>query len=213
MFPEICNDGVALASACGGKPAADRVVQPGGSRIRGGKAADHQRKEGAVASAVEQAGGTSGEVPADGAGLFRRKLVVKIFPESIDDIWTFHSRPPMVQFPPGGRLTAAALRPGEQGTSPGGSSAMTPRVRNIILLVVMAFVAFLLWSTLSSQQVECSVTVEFQGQQGSGRASGASEEAAAREAQTAACGPLTGSMNDRITCDRVRPVSRRCRTL
>lgn len=90
---------------------------------------------------------------------------------------------------------------------------MTPRTRNITLLVVLAFVAFLLWSTLSSQQVECSVAVEFQGRQGSGTASGASEEAAAREAQTAACGPLAGSMNDRIACDRIPPVSRHCRTL
>jgi len=38
-------------------------------------------------------------------------------------------------------------------------------------------------------------------------------EDAIREAQTTACGPLTGSMDDRIACSKVQPVSRQCRTL
>jgi hypothetical protein len=37
---------------------------------------------------------------------------------------------------------------------------MTPRSRTITLAIVVAFVAFLVWSTLSSQRVECEVTVE-----------------------------------------------------
>ena len=36
---------------------------------------------------------------------------------------------------------------------------MTTHARNITLLVVLAFAAFLLWSTLSSQRVECSVAL------------------------------------------------------
>jgi len=90
---------------------------------------------------------------------------------------------------------------------------MTARARTIALLVLVGFVAFLLWSTLSSQRAECAVAVEFNGRSGSGTASGASEADAVREAQTAACGPITGSMNDRIACSKVRPVSRQCRTL
>jgi hypothetical protein len=90
---------------------------------------------------------------------------------------------------------------------------MTARTRTVTLLVVVGFVAFLLWSTLSSQRVECSISVEFQGRRGSATASGASEENASREAQTAACGPLTSSMNDAIACSRAQPVSRHCRTL
>jgi len=90
---------------------------------------------------------------------------------------------------------------------------MTARARNIALLLVLGFIALLLWSTLASQRVECSVGVEFEGRQGSGRASGASEADALREAQTAACGPITGSMNDRVACARLQPVSRHCRTL
>jgi hypothetical protein len=90
---------------------------------------------------------------------------------------------------------------------------MTSRGRIIALLVVVGFVAFLLWTTLSAQRAECSVAVEFQGQSGQATASAGSEADAIREAQTAACGPITGSMNDRIACAKVQPVSRRCRTL
>ena len=90
---------------------------------------------------------------------------------------------------------------------------MTTRARTVTLLVIAGFVAFLLWSTLASQRAECSVSVEFQGRTGTATASGASEEDAIREAQTTACGPLTNSMDDRIACSRVQPVSRRCRRL
>ena len=78
---------------------------------------------------------------------------------------------------------------------------MSPRARNVTLLVLMGFVAFLLWSTLSSQRVECAVAVEFQGQPGSATASGASEEDAAREAQTAACGPISPCKHDSVAAD------------
>ena len=90
---------------------------------------------------------------------------------------------------------------------------MTARARAVTLLVIVGFVAFLLWSTLASQHVQCSVAVEFQGRQGIATASGASEEDAIREAQTAACGPLTASMNERIACGRIPPASRHCKTI
>jgi hypothetical protein len=85
--------------------------------------------------------------------------------------------------------------------------------RLLPLLIVLAFGAFLLWSTLASQHVECRVTVAFGGVRGTGTASAASEADAAREAQTAACGPLTQGMNDRIACNRIPPLSRHCRSL
>ena len=90
---------------------------------------------------------------------------------------------------------------------------MTKRGRMVTLLVVVLFGAFLLWSTLSSQHVECTVVVAFAKDQGSGTASAASRDDAIREAQTVACGPLSQGMNDRIACSRVPPVSTRCRTL
>ena len=90
---------------------------------------------------------------------------------------------------------------------------MSNRGKLVALITVLAFAALLLWSTLSSQHVQCTVAVEFAGRQGEGSASAASEPDAVREAQTAACGPLTGSMDERIACSRVSPVRRQCRTL
>jgi hypothetical protein len=90
---------------------------------------------------------------------------------------------------------------------------MTGPRRLLALVVLLAFGVFLWWSTLSSQHVECSVDVVYAGARGSGTASASSEPEALREAQTVACGPLTGSMNDRIACGRIPPVSRHCRSL
>jgi hypothetical protein len=85
--------------------------------------------------------------------------------------------------------------------------------RLLTVLLVLLFGAFLLWSTLSSQHVECTVEVAFAGTSGRGTASAASQVDALREAQTAACGPLAQGMNDRIACSRVPPASTRCRNL
>lgn len=90
---------------------------------------------------------------------------------------------------------------------------MNARGKLLTLLVVLAFTGFLLWSTLASQRAECTVTVAFGNARASGSASAGSEADAMREAQTAACGPLTRGMNDRIACGRTPPLSRRCRNL
>ena len=83
----------------------------------------------------------------------------------------------------------------------------------VILLVFAVFAAFLLYNTLSSQRVECSVVVEFQGQRNSAVASGATAEAAEREARTAACGPMARGMNESIACSKSPPVQKQCRPL
>ena len=90
---------------------------------------------------------------------------------------------------------------------------MTIRGRLVTLLLVLAFAALLLWSTLASQHVECTVTISYRGTEGTGTASAASQSDALREAQTAACGPIAQGMDDRIACGRVAPVARKCRTL
>jgi hypothetical protein len=90
---------------------------------------------------------------------------------------------------------------------------MTRRGKLVALVLVLAFAAFLLWSTLASQHAECTVVVAFRGARGSGTASAAAEADAATEAQTAACGPLAQGMNDRIACSRTPPLTRRCRSL
>jgi hypothetical protein len=90
---------------------------------------------------------------------------------------------------------------------------MTNRGKLFTVMALLAFAAMLLWSTLSSQRVECTVAVAYAGAEGEGSASAASEVEAAREAQTAACGPLTKSMDERIACNRIPPARRQCRSL
>lgn len=90
---------------------------------------------------------------------------------------------------------------------------MTSRAKGLTLAVLLGFVAFLLWSTLASQHVECTVAVDFRGRNGSATTSASSEANAVREAMTAACGPITGSMDETIACANSTPVSRRCHPL
>ena len=90
---------------------------------------------------------------------------------------------------------------------------MRRRRKLLSLFALLAFAAFLLWSTLSSQRVECSVTVAFAGGRNSATASARSEADASREAVTTACGPLASGMDASIACSRIPPVTQHCRTL
>ena len=90
---------------------------------------------------------------------------------------------------------------------------MTSRARAITLLVVIGFVAFLLWSTLSSQRTECTVTVDFRGRTRTATASAASESEAITQAQNVACGPITSGMDESIACSNTSPVERECRPI
>ena len=90
---------------------------------------------------------------------------------------------------------------------------MTRPGKLLTLLVVLVFAGFLLWSTLASQRVECTVTVAFANAQNTATASASSEADATREAQTTACGPLAQGMNESIACGRIPPISRQCRSL
>jgi len=83
--------------------------------------------------------------------------------------------------------------------------------KGLILLVVLGFVAFLLWTTLSAQKVECQICVEFGGGRNCATATASDEEGAARSAQTTACGVLAKGMSATIACSNTPPVSRRCR--
>jgi hypothetical protein len=83
----------------------------------------------------------------------------------------------------------------------------------ITLLAAVAFGAMLLYSTLTSQRVECTVTVDFNGRTNTATASGANESEATKQAQTTACGPVANGMNETIACGNVAPVKKACRTL
>jgi hypothetical protein len=90
---------------------------------------------------------------------------------------------------------------------------MTSRARLVTAAIVVAFLGFLLYATLEVQRTECTVTVEFQGDRRTATASGATEESATEQAQTAACGPLVRGMDESIACSRRPPVARQCRPL
>jgi hypothetical protein len=82
----------------------------------------------------------------------------------------------------------------------------------IALVVVAVFGAFLLWSTLSAQRVECEACVEFSGQRNCALASGPTEKEALQTAQMTACGPVTQGMNESIACQNRPAVAQRCKT-
>ena len=82
----------------------------------------------------------------------------------------------------------------------------------ITLIAAVGFGALLLYSTLSSQNVECTVTIEYNGLRNTATASGASEGEALQQAQTTACGPIISGMNESIACGRAIPAVKSCRT-
>jgi hypothetical protein len=79
-------------------------------------------------------------------------------------------------------------------------------------VIVLAFVAYIVWSTFASQAAECRVCVAFRGGQNCATASAATKKDASRNAQTTACGPLAPGMNDAIACSNAVPISAECKT-
>jgi hypothetical protein len=152
-------------------------------------------------------------------GLFRPELLIQIFPEADQDFLTFHAAFLFATsllaraWEKNSRTTHLVPLGPDTGCPTPMGGRMTAQGKYLSLLALLAFAAFLLWSTLSSQRVECSVTVAFGGSQNSATASAASEPDATREAQTAACGPLATGMNESIACSRIPPISRHCRSL
>jgi hypothetical protein len=83
----------------------------------------------------------------------------------------------------------------------------------ITIVVALGFGAMLLYSTLNSQNVECTVTIEYNGRRNTATASGASESDALQQAQSTACGPIIAGMNESIACGKAIPVAKSCRPL
>jgi hypothetical protein len=81
----------------------------------------------------------------------------------------------------------------------------------VAALVVVALIAFLVWSTLGSQRVECRACVEYGGQRNCASASAPTREEAARSAQATACGPVARGMNESIACANRPPAELVCR--
>ena len=86
---------------------------------------------------------------------------------------------------------------------------MKPRTL-LTLAVIIIFAAFLTYTTLSAQKVTCTVCVVYNGRSNCSTASHDTEMEAAQSAQSTACGPLTGGVNDAIACGHRQPVSQTC---
>lgn len=81
----------------------------------------------------------------------------------------------------------------------------------ITMLLAAAFAAFLLYSTLAAQHVECSACVTFNGQTNCATASAESEQDALRQAVSTACGTITQGMDESIRCAGLPPQRPQCR--
>ena len=81
----------------------------------------------------------------------------------------------------------------------------------LTMAVILMFIAFLAYSTMSAQKVTCNVCVEFKGRSNCAPASANDEIEATRSAQNTACGPVTSGMNETIACGNKAPVSQSCK--
>jgi hypothetical protein len=89
---------------------------------------------------------------------------------------------------------------------------MSPRT--IAAAVIgLGFVGVLAYGTLGSQNIECRVTVVFDGQRQSATASAENEKDAEHQAVIAACGPIAPGMDNAIRCGNTPPVEKDCRPL
>jgi len=89
---------------------------------------------------------------------------------------------------------------------------MAPRGKYFTIAILLAFVAFLAWTTLSAQKATCDVCMDYHGRRNCASASASSEEEALTSARNTACGPLAFGMNESIECGNTPPATRQCRT-
>lgn len=82
----------------------------------------------------------------------------------------------------------------------------------ITIVVILAFVILLAWSTLSAQRVECEVCVTHRGLRNCATASAENQGDAIQAAKNTACGTISAGMDDRIACGRAQPEVLRCQT-
>ncbi|MGE0438900.1 MAG: hypothetical protein AB7L66_00160 [Gemmatimonadales bacterium] len=80
----------------------------------------------------------------------------------------------------------------------------------VFWIIAAGFVAFLAYTSVKSQGVECEVCMTFAGGERCAKASGPSKEDATQTAQTTACGPLASGMDQTIACSRAVPKSVTC---
>lgn len=80
----------------------------------------------------------------------------------------------------------------------------------VFWIIAAAFVAFLAYTSVRTQNVTCEVCMTFAGGERCAKASGPNRADATQTAQTTACGPLASGMDQSIACSRTPPKSASC---
>jgi hypothetical protein len=78
------------------------------------------------------------------------------------------------------------------------------------VLLVLVFLAALVFATLRETAVACEVCVEFGGQDACRRSSAADREQALQMAQSTACAVLSAGVTQGLQCQRTPPRSAKC---
>ena len=84
---------------------------------------------------------------------------------------------------------------------------MNKKYRWILPVIFVAFVAYIVYSTMSGGQVRCRVCMEFQGATACRTASGTTEQDALNTAKDNACAQLASGMGNIRQCVAQKPAS------
>jgi hypothetical protein len=83
-------------------------------------------------------------------------------------------------------------------------------MRAIGVVLVLGFLAALVYATLRETAVSCEVCVEFAGQSACRRAKAADRDQALQMAQSTACAVLSGGVTQGMQCNRTPARSESC---
>ena len=77
----------------------------------------------------------------------------------------------------------------------------------VLPILFAAFVIYILWATVFSGQVRCTVCIEFRGETACRSALGEDRDQALKTAKENACAQLTSGMAQLTVCKQQEPVS------
>jgi hypothetical protein len=86
-------------------------------------------------------------------------------------------------------------------------------VRNKVVLAalaVIAFIAYLIYSSVAQAQVSCEVCINFRGRTGCGSALAVDAKEAQRTATDVACASISSGVTDSIACGNTPPIKLMC---
>jgi hypothetical protein len=81
----------------------------------------------------------------------------------------------------------------------------------VFVVIAGGFIALLLHDLGSTNQVECSLCIEFEGRRQCTTGQGVDQETAMESAKTVACSPLTSGPNEAFRCSFTPPTQVECR--